>query len=79
MMEWYQVNFIRPRKRIWEPYGGRHNPFKVATRDDAETLETEIMKRYPGAVTMIVRVTETLHSNIFTGEILRVTDYCGIL
>ena len=78
-MEWYQLHYCKPGREFWETYGGRLNPYKFYSRDDAETGETILMKRYPGCAVMTVKVTEVLFSSLETHNINRMITYQGVL
>lgn len=79
MMEWYQLMYCKPGRGFYETYGGRVNPYKLASLGDVETAITTLMKTYPGCAIVVVKITEALFCDIATKTEGRMKLYAGVV
>lgn len=77
-MEWYQLSYCIAGADFYHVDGGRNQPRKFWTYSTAQEREKELLQRYPGASTLIVKVEEVAVSSLATREQFTMTQYTGI-
>lgn len=78
-MTWYQISYCLAGSRVWHTDGGWVCPRKFYTRQAADKRELELLERYKGASTMIVRVDEIPFSDLATKVSGTMRQYTGEL